>query len=192
MKKLVIVLSIILLLSACVNTGKIVSGKLIVNKTEKDLSGKEIILNDDCSPKLVKMNIPYCGNGNIQKGDICTTTPDEQQYGYKIFQVVGKKDALVCAMNGYGECYGNVEYVKNLAADYEGLVDDAGIKDNFLLKRGPYSYRGVLGNQKTVNGYELITFAKFNKVKYQVENAKQCPKIEYSYSKNKGAEWIED
>lgn len=192
MKKLVIVLSVTLILSACVNTGKIVSGKLIINKTEKDLSGKEIVLNDDCSPKSVKMNIPYCGEGNIQKGDICTTTSDKQQYGYKIFQVINKKDALVCTMNGYGSCYGNVEYIKNLAADYEGLVDDAGIKDNLLLKTEPYSYSGVLGNQKTVNGYELITSVKFNKVKYQTENAKQCPKIEYSYSKDKGAEWIED
>jgi hypothetical protein len=192
MRKLVVVLSIILLLSACVNTGKIVSGKLVVNNTEKDLSGKEIVLNDDCSPKSVTMNIPYCGNGNMQKGDVCTTTPDKQQYGYKIFQVVGAKDALVCTMNGYGSCYGNVEYIKNLAADYESLVDDVGIKDNFLLKTDPYSYHGVLGNQKTVNSYELITSVQFKKIKYRVENAKQCPKLEYSYSRDKGAEWIED
>ena len=62
----------------------------------------------------------------------------------------------------------------------------------FLLKTEPYSYCGVFGNQKTVNGYELITSVKFNKVKYQAENSKQCPKIEYSYSKDKGAEWMED
>ena len=172
----------LILLSGCVNTGHIVSGHLTLNDTPKDMAGKTIILNDDCSPKEIELNIPYCGDKNIPQNEICTTTPDNHQYGYKIVQVINKNDALVCTMNGYGGCFGNIEYIKNLGAHYDGLVDDVKITDNILLKKKPYVYETLFG-QKTVNGYELVTKAKFSKIKYIPNDKEKCLKNEYSYSK---------
>jgi len=181
-----------ILLSGCVNTGNIISGELVVNSTKINLSGKEIILNEDCSPQYVNIDIPYCGNGDIKKGEICTTTPDQQQYGYKIFQVINNKDALICTINGYGNCYGNIEYVKNLGANFnDDLVDDVRIEGSTLIKTKPYSYETLLGI-KTIVGYEAITKAEYNKIKYRVDNTKKCEKLEYSYSKKSKEDWIVD
>ena len=193
MKKIYII-NLLFLLVGCTNTGQIISGQLISNNLTKDLTGKTIILNDDCSPKKIVLNIPYCGNSNISKNELCTTTPDQKQYGYKILQVLNKKDALICTTNGYGNCYDDVEYVKNLGMEYEELIDNARIEGNILLKKSPYSYETALG-RKTIKGYELITNAKFNKIKYLANNTKKCPKKEYSYSKDilkSNKNWIED
>lgn len=191
MKKIFIAVCM-LVLSSCVNTGHIVSGELIVNDiVKKDMTGKTIILNDDCSPQKVDINIPYCGDSYISNNELCTITPDKKQHGYKIFQVVNEKDALICTMNGYGNCYGNIEYVKNLGANYQELIDDFRVTDSILLKRQPYSYQTVWG-QKTITGYEAVTNLKYNNIRYTVDDAEKCSKKEYSYSKNVGASWVED
>ena len=170
------------LLFGCANTGHVVSGQLNINDVSQSMAGKSIILNDDCSPQKIELPIPYCGSANISKNEICTTTPDEQQYGYKIFQVINKNDALICTINRFGGCYGNVEYVKNLGAQYEELIDDAKLEDNILLKKNSYSYSTAFGT-KTVKGYELVTKAKFSKIKYIPNRKEKCTKKEYSYSK---------
>ncbi len=191
MKKLSIFI-FLFMLSACVNTETITSGTLIVNNIEKDLSGKTIILNKDCTPKQIKLNIPYCGNSEIKKNEICTTTPDKLQYGYKIFQVLNKKDALVCTINNYGICYGNLEYIKNLGLDYDNLIDNVRIEDNLLLKKEPFSYTSANGVFHTVNGYELITKIELKEIQYNIYNSKTCAKNKYSYSKNNKSPWKED
>ena len=189
MKKLL--LFFILILSGCVNTGYIISGELVANSTKIDLTGKKIILNDDCSPNKVKFDTPYCGKKGIKKGEICSLNPDKQQLGYIIFQVIDDNDALICEASIYGGCAGEMEYVKNLGKGYEFLVDGYGVRDGFLLKTGTYSYNTFLG-KKTVIAYEYVSKADFNKVKYKPDNIEKCNKSEYSYSMKHKQKWKED
>ena len=189
----IFLLFFIVILSSCVNTGHIISGELVANNTKIDLTGKKIILNEDCSPYKIDFDIPYCGKKgiDIKKGEICSVNPDEHQLGYIIFQVINDKDALICQASIYGGCAGEVEYVKNLGKGYEFLVDGYGIKDSELLRTGTYSYDTFLG-KKTVIAYEYISKANFNKVKYKPNNIEKCNKSEYSYSMKYKEDWKED
>ena len=146
-KSWLITLYTVILLTGCGNIGHIVSGQLVANNTNIDLAGKNIILNDDCSPNKVDFDIPYCGKNDINKGELCSINPDEQQLGYKIFQVINDKDALICKVNIYGGCVGEIEYVKNLGEGYELLADGYAIKDSILLKTGTYSYKTLFGKK---------------------------------------------
>ncbi len=182
MKKIV-VWACLLLISGCVNSGRIVSGNLVVNDTKHDLSGNLVTLNDDCSPDEVLYDLPYCGSYNVNKNKLCTTTPNLNQIGYKIVQVINKNDALVCTANVYGGCFGNIEYIKNLGNDYEYIVDDVYITDNFLIKTDPYTYNTAAGVAKTVNGYELVSNFKVEQITYMPDDQEVCIEKEYSYSK---------
>jgi len=191
MKKLSML--ILYFLTGCVNAGTITSGQLIANETKIDISGKEIILNEDCSIKEIHIDIPYCGEVNLRRGDICTIerNMDKKQRGYKTFQVINKNDVLACAIGPYGVC-NEIIYIKNLGKLYTDLVDNALIPEGYLIKIEPYSYESILQGKKTINGYELITKMRYYQIQYKPDNLEKCPIDSATYSSENNKDWSKD
>ena len=194
MKKKYIALMALPMLCGCVQTGTIDSGKMYFNDTEKDAAGLTIELNEDCSPKKIRREVPICSMMGGEEGDICTTkisTPFGQRPmgQYKVVQVVGR-DALICFSGQYG-CSGKMGYVKNIADNYKYLIDDVYIEGNDQIVRKPISYKTAIGGTSTVASFEAVSRYKYSKIKYTVEQGK-CSGKEYSYSWNKDKGWFED
>ena len=73
----------------------------------------------------------------------------------------------------------------------DDFVDDIRIEGSTLIKTKPYSYESLLG-LKTIVGYETITKAEYNKIKYKANNTEKCSQSEYIYSKKFEQNWKKD
>lgn len=190
MKKKYIALMALPLLCGCAQTGIIDLGKMYFNDTEKDAAGLTIELKDDCSPKRIRRDVPFCGYVEKQEGVICTTEA-RNGYRYKIVQMLDQ-DALICAVGSYGNfCVDQVAYVKDIAKVYTYLMDDVYLGGNDQIVQKPVSYVNGLNQKRTVLKYEAVNKYRYNKIKYSVERGK-CSGKKYSYSWNKDKGWFED